>query len=268
MRRPEQVGDGARLPRPLLTVASSVLFLDERLRAAGRPGVLLVLDELWALWLWQQFSSACAKLWDSPLLIHRRFPVLGLSGTFLPWQASALACGRALSLARGSTRHGTSLPRAPRHDASLGPAAASPRGRLATRLVPPPLIPVSSPLAVSSPPPRPSRLTIRGSHPRAQLKRLPGLTAIDPRLVSFKSTRPTNLRLSIESDGYALVPLLAAIGAPEDASTWPGVAEAWERVVEARARKARAGEEVNVEAEEEGGDAAAAGADAAAAAGG
>ena len=59
-------------------------WLHDRLRAAGQPGVVLVADELWALWAYQTFRPACATLWTSPLLAAatRAAPILGASGTF------------------------------------------------------------------------------------------------------------------------------------------------------------------------------------------
>ena len=67
----------------VLRYGDAITWLDCRLRAAGRPGVVLVADELWALRSWQTFRHALVALWTSPLLCAPgRPPLLGLSGTF------------------------------------------------------------------------------------------------------------------------------------------------------------------------------------------
>ena len=61
----------------------TIAHLHRRLLAAGRLGVVIVLDELWALREWQAWRAACVSLWSWSLLRAAAGPTLvGLSGTF------------------------------------------------------------------------------------------------------------------------------------------------------------------------------------------
>ena len=69
-------------------LGDAVGHLHRRLLAADRLGVVVVLDELWALRAHQVWRSACVSLWAWDLLRDAVGPTLvGLSGTFSCGQA-------------------------------------------------------------------------------------------------------------------------------------------------------------------------------------